>query len=62
MTTIQDQIAQVEYTDDSIIANLAENKKHIELMMAKMKMQHVVHDYIEYGLSYGDIYMTLVSQ
>jgi len=31
-------------------------------MMAKMKMQHIVHDYIEYGLSLGDIYLTLVAQ
>jgi len=62
VTVIQDMAAQVKYTEESIIANLADKKNHIELMMTKMKMQHSVHDYIEYGLSLGDIYLTLVAQ
>lgn len=57
---MQDKVSEYSYDDEKIISNLATYKKHIELMMAKIKMQHVVHDYIEYGVSIADIYMTLV--
>lgn len=62
VTAMQAKIAQGSHTDESIIANLSTGEKHIEYMMAKMKMQHTVHDYIEYGVSFGDIYLTLVPQ
>ena len=57
---MQTTLSQHSYTDENIIANLSAKQKHIEIMMAKMKMQYVVHDYIEYGFSFGDIYSTLV--
>lgn len=64
MKAIKAKVEKFQYTgtQESIIANLADKKNHIELMMAKMKMQSTVHDYIEYGLSLGDIYLTLVAQ
>ena len=48
-------------TSDQILANLTENKKHVELHMAKMKMRDALHDYMEFGYSLGEIYVTLAA-
>ena len=44
-----------------IIKNLARHKEHIELMMAKIKLFDLVHDYFEIGYTLSDIYLTLNS-
>jgi len=47
VTLVQDQIRDVD--DDTVIANLAANKDHVELLYAKMKMYQATHDYINFG-------------
>ena len=52
---------EIELDEDVIVSNLRDNKGHVELLMAKMKMQHTVHDFFEYGMNFADIYLTLVT-
>jgi len=33
--------------------------EHIELMMARIKLEDQVHDYMELGVSLADIYLSL---
>lgn len=38
VSEMQGKVAGFSHTEESILENLLENKKHIELMLAKMKM------------------------
>merc|ERR1712176_262003 len=46
----------------AILSNVTDNKNHIELGMAKMKMQYAVHDFYEYGYTFTDVYKTMIGQ
>jgi len=54
---MSEQVVSVD--EDTVLANLAENKNHIELLMAKMKMQSAMHDYMNFGYSLADVFLTL---
>lgn len=45
-----------------LIANLRDNKEHVDLMLAKMKMQVLVHDYFEQGVSYANVFSTVIGK
>lgn len=45
---IQQKIV-AETDEDKIITNLADNKHHVELMSAKMKMHSAMHEYFDFG-------------
>jgi len=47
------------FDDEKIVENLARYMEHIELMMARIKLEDMVHDYMELGLNLADIYLTL---
>ena len=51
-----------EVNAETIIANLAEKKNHVELAMVNMKMNAGIHDYHDYGMNLADIYLTLTSE
>ena len=59
MSILQEKVDEVEFDDEKIIENLARHMEHIELMMARIKLEDIVHDYMEIGLNLADIYLTL---
>jgi len=60
---VQSVVDRLDTIDEqTILDNLAERKKHVELMMAKMKMTAVMHDFPEYGQFLGDLYLTVTGQ
>ena len=59
MSILQEKVDAVEFDDDKIVENLARYMEHIELMMARIKLEDMVHDYMELGLNLADIYLTL---
>ena len=44
----------------TILTNVRDNKDHLELGMAKMKMQSSVHDFYELGFTFTDVYATMI--
>lgn len=48
-------------TEEQILTNLAENKKHVELKIATLKMDTASHDYMGYGTNLADLYLTLAA-
>lgn len=61
VSMLQERVDEVDFDDYEIIKNLARHKEHIELMMAKIKLFDLVHDYFEIGYTLSDIYLTLNS-
>ena len=59
MSILQEKVDEVEFDDEKIIENLARHMEHIELMMARIKLEDMVHDYMEIGVNLADIYLTL---
>ena len=51
--------SQANVDSNVILANLEANKKGIEMLMAKLKMRGALHDYMEFGYSLGEVYVTL---
>jgi len=45
----------------AIVANLAANQEHIELLLIKLKLQAAVHDYVRHGSLLGDFYTTMIA-
>lgn len=59
---IQEQVqTEGEPSEEAILANLLENKDHVELEMAKMKMHGAMHNYLDFGVAYTDIFLTLAA-
>lgn len=54
--TVQQRVAAIE--DEVLLANVADNKHHIELTYAKMKMQAEEHDFFGYGSNLAEFYLT----
>ena len=53
---LQERVGAVE--DEVLLANVADNKHHIELTYAKMKMQAEQHDFFGYGSNLAEFYLT----
>lgn len=53
------KIAKVD--EKTILTNLADKKNHVELLMAKMKMTDVAHEFEQYGVHLGELYLTLAA-
>ena len=61
-TLVQGLSAKVGEVDEkTILANLADKKKHVELLMAKMKMTDVAHEFDQYGVYLSELYLTLAA-
>ena len=59
VSILQEKVDEVMFDDEKIIENLARYMEHIELMMARIKLEDMVHDYMELGYNLADIYLTL---
>lgn len=63
------QVAEVQaklekhapYDKAKIIGALADNKNHVELKLAEMKMYGYGQEYENLGASFGDIFLTLAT-
>ena len=58
--SIKSTVADYGTPDEAkIIANLTDSKDHVELQMAKMKMHAAMHNYLDYGVAFTDVFITL---
>jgi len=53
---VQERVAAVE--DEVLLSNVTDNKNHIELTYAKMKMAAEEHDFFNYGANLAEFYLT----
>lgn len=61
-TLTQGVSAKITKVDENtILTNLADKKNHVELLMAKMKMTDVAHEFDQYGVYLGELYLTLAT-
>ena len=53
---VQERVTVVE--GEILLANVADNKHHIELTYSMMKMQAQQHDFFRYGVNLAEFYLT----